>query len=151
MARIEDELNTQFANDKHRFMANLMFTANYIRNEFEAVVKPFGISQQQYNILRILRGAGDWLNMTEVKHRMVEKSPNATRLCDKLFDKKLIERRRSTSDRRVVYLKISAKGLELLAELDVAEAGPHGISRMLERLNENDARTFSNLLDELRD
>ena len=149
MARIEDELNTEFQNDKHRFMANVVFTAHWIKSQSEAVTKPYGISLPQHNILRILRGAGDWLNMSEVKNRMVEKSPNATRLCDKLYDKQLIERERSSSDRRVVFLKISKKGLELLAEMDGKE--PEGLVRMIEKLTEEDARNISNLLDELRD
>ena len=148
MARIEDEMDTKFANDKHRFVANLMFTANWIKRESEAITKPYGISLQQHNILRILRGAGDWLNMSEVKHRMIEKSPNATRLCDKLADKQLIDRKRSEADRRVVYLKIGKNGLDLLEQVDQVQ--PEPINRMMETLTEEDARLASDLFDKLR-
>ena len=76
------------------------------------LLKEFNISHQQYNILRILRGAGKELTVNSVKERMIQKSPNSTRLMDKLCQKNLIERTRCENDRRIVYIKISREGLE---------------------------------------
>lgn len=101
----------------------------------------------QFNILRILRGAGEVLNVQTVKDRMIERSPNTTRLMDKLIDKGLIDRIRCESDRRVVYVSITKDGLALLStidnELDQTSLFPTS-------LTEKEANTLSNLLDKLR-
>ena len=110
-------------NDKHRFVVNMMFTANHIRSLFEELLKPFGLTNPQFNILRILRGAGDWKTMGDVKELMIEKSPNTTRLVDKLLDKELIQRERDANDRRVVYIKITTKGLNVLKQIDDIKEG----------------------------
>jgi len=84
MASIDDDiLKSNFANDQHRFGANLVYTADWFKNLFTDFLKEYGLSSPQFNILRILKGHGDWLAMTTVKERMVEASPNLTRLADK--------------------------------------------------------------------
>ena len=148
MARIDEEMKNKFLNEKHRMLGNIVFTANWIQNRFGCFLKPFGISPQQFNVLRILRGAKDWLNMHEVKSRMVEKSPNTTRLCDKLVEKELIERCRSEADRRVVYLKITDAGLELLAAIDEEDDSP--FTGFMDNFTDEEAAVVSNILDKLR-
>ena len=69
----------QFANDKQRFISNLVFTSSWFQNKVARWLKPFDLSLQQLNVLRILNGAGDWLTMTDIKARMVDKTPNTTR------------------------------------------------------------------------
>ena len=113
MPKIDEEVKTNFTNERHRFVTNLIYTAEWVLNISTEYLKPHGISNQQFNILRILRGADDWVAMNNVKDLMIEKSPNATRLADKLLNKKLIERKRSSEDRRVVYISITPPGLEL--------------------------------------
>jgi DNA-binding MarR family transcriptional regulator len=94
-------------------------TADTIRREMVRIVAPRGLSLEQYNVLRILRGAGcDGLPTLEVAARMIEQTPAITRLIDKLEAKGLVERVRSETDRRQVYCRISRSGLQLLAELD---------------------------------
>ncbi|BDD05559.1 MarR family winged helix-turn-helix transcriptional regulator [Aureibacter tunicatorum] len=149
MGRIEDEMNTKFANGKQRMMSSIVFTSNWIQNRFGDFIKPFGISSQQFNILRILRGAKEWLSMNEVKKRMVEKSPNTTRLCDKLLAKELILREKCHEDKRVVYLKISDKGLELLSEIDQAEA-QIDMCDYFENFTEEEADLVTNVLNKMR-
>ncbi len=149
MARIDDEMKTRFQNDKHRMLSNIVFTGNWIKNQFSEFIKPFGISPQQFNILRILRGANDWLNMNEVRNRMVEKSPNATRLCDKLVDKKLLERFRGEEDRRAVYLKITKQGLSLLKRIDDHDDGSH--KSFADNVTNEEAIIVSRILDKLRE
>jgi DNA-binding MarR family transcriptional regulator len=148
MAKIDDEIKTRFANDKHRFITNVIYTSAWVRGRFAEFIKPFGLSQQQFNILRILRGAEDWVAMNDVKHLMIEKSPNATRLVDKLLEKELVNRKRSESDRRVVYINITKKGLGLLKDIDDAEYQSH--MDFLKRISVADAKKFSEILDKMR-
>lgn len=148
MPTIDEDMGTEFTNDKHRMLANVVYTGNWVKNQSNDFLKPFELSNPQFNILRILRGAKSWLNMNDVKNRMIEKSPNATRLCDKLVDKKLVERKRSEDDRRVVYLKVSNEGLQLLKKIDDKEASP--ILEALINIDENDAKTVNEILDRLR-
>ncbi len=148
MARIEEEVNMVFQDDRHRFITNLVFTASWFKMLVTEYLKPYGLSLQQHNILRILRGAGDWLAMSDVKSRMIDKSPNATRLADKLLDKRLIERKRSDTDRRIVYVRISKAGLKLLTQTD--EMDHDQIPVILERVDPKQAVEFSKLLDQMR-
>lgn len=148
MSCIDEDMKTKFKDEKQRFLSNVVFTANWIRNQFEEFIKPFGISPQQFNILRILRGAKDWLSMNEVKDRMVEKSPNATRLCDKLLEKELLERVRCEADRRMVHLRISQKGLDLLEEIDNVDEDTYASFK--ENISEEEARLVTEILDKLR-
>lgn len=148
MAKIDSEIKSEFSNEQHRFVTNLVFTANWVQNAFIEDLKPFKISPQQYNILRILSGVGDWTTMSEVKDGLMEKSPNATRLTDKLLAKQLIERKASEKDRRVVYVRISKVGQILLKEINQKE------SVIQKALNKNisarDARYVSDVLDKFR-
>ncbi len=148
MASIDQEVKTRFANDKHRFITNLVFTSNWFQNQVVVFLKPFQLSLQQFNILRILKGAGDWVTMNDIKALMVDKFPNATRLSDKLLDKGLVERKRSDSDRRIVYLSITKKGLELLEAIDKSENTSH--MDFMERITEEEAKLFSHVLDRMR-
>lgn len=148
MANIDREIKSRFVSEQQRFVANIVFTANWIQNMMNDQLKPFDISSQQYNILRILTGAGDWVAMSEVKSRMVEKSPNATRLADKLVKKKLIERNRSETDRRVVYIRVTEAGKELLEEIDQL---PNPITdAMQNHISAEEARQASAVIDKFR-
>jgi len=148
MSTIDSEIKSKFVNDQHRFVTNLVFTANWVQNAFTKHLKPFGISSQQYNILRILKGLGDWVAMTEVKDGLLEKAPNATRLTDKLLKKKLIERNRSKVDRRVVYVRISKVGLKLVDDVNQEESVIQ--TAMKKHLTAKDAKYASEILDKFR-
>jgi DNA-binding MarR family transcriptional regulator len=148
MAKIDSEIKSNFVNDQHRFVTNLVFTTNWIQNAFTEDLKPFGISPQQFNILRILRGVGDWTAMSEIKDGLLEKAPNATRLADKLLKKNLIERNRSETDRRVVYVRISKLGLKLVEDINQKESVIQ--MAMKKRLTSKDARYVSDILDNFR-
>ena len=148
MARIDDEVKTKFQNDRHRFVANIMYTSGWIRSLFVEFLKPYGLSTPQFNILRILRGAKDWVAMTDVKNLMVEKAPNTTRLADKLLSKGLIERKRSDADRRIVYVHITHVGLDLLMKIDEQNVGIQ--NDFMERITEAEAKQMSDVLDKLR-
>ncbi|HVE70083.1 MAG TPA: MarR family transcriptional regulator [Thermoanaerobaculia bacterium] len=98
---------------------SLLRTADLVRRTLTAVIEPHGLTLQQYNVLRILRGAGkDGLPTLEIAERMVEQTPGITRLIDRLEIKQRVERERSATDRRQVFVRITPSGLALLAQLD---------------------------------
>lgn len=145
MGDIAKDINSKFPNNKVKALINITYTANWLNSKANDFFKPYGISPQQYNILRILRGAGEHLTVQTIKDRMIERAPNATRLMDKLCDKRLIERVRCDHDRRVVYISISKEGLTLLTKVDDVS----GID-FLDKLSEKEAEKLSNLLDKIR-
>ena len=145
MAEFSKEINSTFPNERIKALLNVKFTANYFDTIGNNLLKPFNISEQQYNILRILRGAKKAITVKTVKERMVQKSPNSTRLMDKLCDKDLIERERCEHDRRVVYVKITKKGLSLLSEIKMKD-----LDSYLTNISEKEAKMLNTLLDKFR-
>ena len=145
MGDLSKDINTKFPNSKIKALLNIIYTANWISSRQNDFFKPFGISPQQYNILRILRGAGEAISVQTIKDRMLERAPNATRLMDKLCEKNLIDRTACPTDRRVVHIEISKEGLSLLKEIDKS-----GKDDLLKNLDVKEAETLSNLLDKLR-
>src|SRR5580704_13128626 len=93
-------------------------TADVLGRRLIGVLKDEELSQNQYNVLRILRGAAEGLACGEIGERMITRDPDITRLLDRLEKRELIERWRDASDRRVVLAKISPAGLKLLARMD---------------------------------
>lgn len=145
MGDISKDIKSTFKSNKVKALINIKYTSNWLNSKENEFFKPYGISPQQYNILRILRGAIDKVKVQVVKERMIERAPNATRLMDKLCDKNLIERERCSEDRRVVYVKITAEGLSLLKEVD-----KNNKLNFLHKLSEEEALVLSNLLDKIR-
>jgi MarR family transcriptional regulator, organic hydroperoxide resistance regulator len=97
----------------------LMRTADVVRRMVGSAIERHGITVQQYNVLRILRGAGwEGLPTLEIAQRMIEQTPGITRLIDRLQSKKLVERERGSNDRRCVYCRITPAGMALLSGLD---------------------------------
>lgn len=117
MGKIYDELkqSKKFADPRQEAAIALLRTADVIRGRIEAALLPHGVSPEQYNVLRILRGAPDRrLPTLEIASRMITRSPNITRLIDKLVEKKFVSRCDHDSDRRVVVVKLDPKGLQLV-------------------------------------
>jgi DNA-binding MarR family transcriptional regulator len=108
-----------FTSAEQEVHLNLERTAAVVSHAFGEALKRYGVTPTQYNVLRILRGAGGTgLCRNEVRDRMIAQVPDVTRLLDRLEESGLVERERLTSDRRQVATRITAKGLALLAELD---------------------------------
>lgn len=100
-------------------VAELLRAADRVRRYLATVMKPFGVTGQQYNVLRILRGARpEPLPTLEIAERMMERTPGITRLLDRLEKKGLVSRERCAEDRRCVLCSITDTGLELLREMD---------------------------------
>ncbi|MCF7560067.1 MarR family transcriptional regulator [Sabulilitoribacter multivorans] len=145
MGDLSKDINSKFVNNRVKALINILYTANWITSHQNEFFKSFGISPQQYNILRILKGANEPLNVQVIKNRMIERSPNATRLMDKLCAKNYIERCPSEHDRRVVKIKITQQGKDLL------ESIPNNFNKdLLKNLNEEEAEQLSMLLDKMR-
>ena len=146
MGDIAKDINSTFKNAKIKALINIKYTANWINSHENEFFRPYGISQQQFNILRILRGAGKAIKVQVIKDRMIERAPNATRLMDKLCDKDLIERVRCEHDRRVVFINITNEGLKMLDTIDRT----NDKLDFLKILTETEATILSDLLDKLR-
>ena len=147
MSSFSEAINSSFKDNRVKAMLNILYTANWISSHQNEFFKQFGLSPQQYNILRILRGAKEPIKVQTIKDRMVERAPNLTRLTDKLCDKNLIERIPFEGDRRVVLIGITKQGLELLEKIDPQSPQLN----LLKNLNEEEANQLSDLLDKMRD
>lgn len=145
MGDIAKDINSKFPNEHIKALVNIKYTANWLDSLGNEILKPFLISLQQYNILRILNGAGEALTVNTVKERMIEKSPNTTRLMDKLCDKNLTERFRCENDRRVVYITISNKGKDLLKKINT-----DAFNNQMKNITEEEARILNTILDKIR-
>lgn len=117
---LEDIKQTRpFTSKSQEAYVTLMRTADASRRFVSKVLEPEGITHQQYNVLRILRGAGsDGLPTLSVAERMIERTPGVTRLIDRMERKGWVSRKRCTEDRRRVWCRITDDGLSLLARLD---------------------------------
>jgi len=116
----------------------------------DVAIEAAGITGQQYNVLRILRGAGPkGLPTLDIAQRMIERTPGITGLIDRLEVKKLVKRRRSSDDRRCVYCRITPAGLALLTRLD----GPvnRAAESAFQSVNKHDLAQMVRILDRLRD
>ena len=128
---------------------SLLRTADVVRRRFAELYEPYGLTSQQYNVLRILRGARpEALPTMEIAERMIERAPGITRLLDRLEGKGLVRRRRDPDDRRCVRCTVTDRGLALLAELDgsVDQADEAAVSM----LDDDEARRLIRLLDRIR-
>ena len=124
-------------------------TSDVLQRRFVKLVEPYGISLQQYNVLRILRGAGKEGTPTlDIADRMIEKTPGITRLLDKLEAKHLVRRKRCPEDRRQVLCWITDAGLNLLAELDRPVV--HASVSSLQSLTQGELKQLISILEKVR-
>jgi DNA-binding MarR family transcriptional regulator len=128
---------------------SLLRTADALARGADALLKPSGLSATQYNVLRILRGAGaEGLACCEVGGRLISRDPDITRLLDRMESRGLILRARQEKDRRVVKTCITAEGLRILKELDAPVRELH--RRQLHHLPAKELRQLSRLLERAR-
>ena len=151
MSPIQDEIQQRrpFRSRGQEGLLSLLRTADQLKRRVASVVEPHGLTLQQFNVLRILRGAGPLgLPTLDIADRMIERAPGITRLLDRLEKKALVRRERCPKDRRRVEVAITTRGLRLLAGLDrpVAEAD----DELLARLGSRRTITLIRLLDAVR-
>ena len=118
--KIEEEIKSTIPLDNSKkIILNVIYTQNIIADKMNEVLKPYDLSGEQYNVLRILRGQkGNPANMFSIQERMLAKTSNTTRLVDKLLLKKLVTRNVCTENRRKIEVLITQKGIEVLSDLD---------------------------------
>ena len=126
--------------------ASLFRTHEALLFEFKVLLREAGLSEPQYNVLRVLRGNGKPLQVNQVAERMLTREPDLTRLFDRLLRDELVERTRGEDDRRVVWVSLTTKGEELLSELDRPVMALHG--KQLGRLGAHKLRLLNELLEE---
>jgi DNA-binding MarR family transcriptional regulator len=148
--RLEEELQqVGFQSEYQKAVLNILFTSNWLESDSTRLLKPFGISSQQYNVLRILKGQGsNAISVNNIMSRMIDKMSNASRLVEKLRKKELIERVTCEHDRRQVDVRITSAGLTLLIEADKVMNKFDG---MKDKLTEKEAATLSLLLEKIRE
>ena len=138
---------TAFKNQCHKLVVNLIFTGNWLTQNMAKTIKPFGITPQQYNVLRILRGQHpNMISVSSITERMLDKSSNVSRLLDKMIVKNLVEVRNCYKDRRAKDIIILQKGLDLLTQI---EQEIPAIENTID-INEAEATIINQLLDKLR-
>lgn len=147
--KLEDEIKQKkFVNEQQKLALNIQFTSSWMYLKNVQALKPFDISPEQFNVLRILRG--QFPNPSSIQlitERMLDKSSNASRIVEKLRTKELLERKECPSDRRLVDVVITEKGLELLKLLDIE------LSKwlsLLDEISDEEATIVNSILDRIR-
>ncbi|MDP4117188.1 MAG: MarR family transcriptional regulator [Bacteroidota bacterium] len=147
--KIEDEIKQVRFKDSHqKAVINILYTSNWLMENQAKLLKPFGITPQQFNVLRILRGQSpNPATIKLIKERMLDKMSDASRIVEKLRIKGLVERDICPTNRRNVDVKITEKGLKLLSDLD--EYNPE-LHKLMNNLNSQEIDHLNSILDKLR-
>lgn len=147
--KIEDEIQQKkFKDDYQKLVVNLLYTSNWMNAQFELLFKNSGITLQQFNVLRILRGQYPKPSSIKlIKERMLDRMSDASRIVDKLVLKKLVIRNQCSNDRRSVDVVISQDGLNLLIAMDVLD---EKTKEILKSLSKTEIIALNDLLDKLR-
>jgi DNA-binding MarR family transcriptional regulator len=145
---IEKDINqSKFDNEYVKVMLNIIYSSNWITEKLKTTFHKEGITSQQYNILRILRGAHKPLSTLELRGRMIDKMSDTSRIVDRLVKKDFVKKSGSVLDKRLVDVSIRPKGLALLKKLDGNETLLGGFCKTLTAA---EAKTVSLLLDKMR-
>ena len=148
--KIEDEIKQtqKFKTSTEKVIVNILYTSNWLQHKQQDFFKSSGITGQQYNILRILKGQHPKsISATEIKARMLDKNSDVSRLLDRLEAKNLITKKTCPADKRASDVNIREEGLELLKSISKKEKG---ISNTFLNLSDEEATLLSDLLDKAR-
>jgi DNA-binding MarR family transcriptional regulator len=147
---LQDEIKkkTPFDLPEQEAMLNLLRTADQLQIRFARLFRQYGLTPQQYNILRILRGEGNPLPILEIASRMITVVPGITGLIDRLETAELVARKRCCEDRRVIHVDITSKANALLNQIDEPLLGLH--REMLGHLSSEELASLSQLLEKAR-
>lgn len=146
---LEEEIKGHFRNDYHKGLINLSYTARQLSYEFIQSLKKHEITEQQYNVLRILRGFRSEapLSIGFIKERMLDKDSDVSRIVDRLYEKEMVSRKENAADRRQKDIEITAKGLSMLDSMFECE---RNADKLLNNLSEEEIKEFNRLLDKIR-
>ena len=144
----KDIRQEKFLNEHQRASVNILFTYGWMMERIKEVLKPAGITPQQFNILRILRGSHPKpLSTLQIRERMLDKMSDTSRIVDRLVVKSWANKATSREDRRLVDILISPKGLKLLEKLDTRQ---QELDAILQNISVKDAGILSKILDKIR-
>jgi DNA-binding MarR family transcriptional regulator len=145
---LENEINQhKFRNEYQKSAINIVYTYNWLTERMYKVFDQWEITSQQFNILRILRGAGEPLSTLQIRQRMLDRMSDTSRIVDRLVIKGLVKKSVCKNDRRLVDVVITDKGRKLLEQLDEYN---DQLDDVMKNLTESEARTLNELLDKLR-
>jgi len=147
MSLEKDISQASFRNEHQKAAINLIYSYNWMNEQMKPFFEGVDITSQQFNILRILRGAGAPLSTLQIRQRMLDKMSDTSRIVDRLIAKGLVKKVVCKSDKRLVDVSITDKGKKLLEKIDKHEGEMDAI---LGALSEADAKTLNKLLDKLR-
>lgn len=137
-----------FRNPSHKAMVNVLYTYGWLIEQLRDLLAPSDITHQQYNILRILRGAHpEPLSTLQIRERMLDRMSDTSRIVDRLVAKGLVQKATCAKDKRLVDVTISEKGQQLLQKIDNET---NNMEEIMKSLTETEAEMLSNLLDKLR-
>jgi DNA-binding MarR family transcriptional regulator len=143
----KDIQQTNFRNEYQKMGINLLYTANWLNENVGKFLEQEEITQQQYNILRILRGSDVPLSTLQIRERMLDKMSDTSRIVDRLIVKELVAKTTCPTDKRLVDITLTTKGLSLIEKLDLLN---DQIDGLLKGVTENEAKTINEILDKLR-
>jgi DNA-binding MarR family transcriptional regulator len=144
----KDIQQTNFRNEFQKMGINIIYTANWLNEKMGQILSTEDITQQQYNILRILRGSECPLSTLKIRERMLDKMSDTSRIVDRLIVKGLVEKFACVKDKRLVDITVTKKGLQLLEKLDALN---EQIDSILKGVSEKEAHTINQILDKLRE
>ena len=147
--RIEEEIKQKkFRNEYQRATINLLYSSSWLLKRHRDFFVRFSITEQQYNVLRILKGQFPGaITTSEIKKRMLDMNSDSSRIVDRLALKELVSKRICKSDKRLVDVQISEKGLDLLRQIDQYS---EELDRIVSNLTLDEARELNHLLDKMR-
>ena len=143
--RLEDEIKqSSFKSEQSKLIVNLIYTSNRLKEQITARLKENGLTMQQYNVLRIVRGAGETGSTTsEIRERLLDKMSDASRMVDRLVSMGLLEKVRDKEDRRIVFIYLTSKGSKLVNDLVEREE----VESLAAGMDEKKAQQLNELLD----
>ena len=145
---IEEDINQKkFRNQHQKAMINLIYTYNWITEQTKVILEKGDITAQQFNILRILRGAGTPLSTLQIRQRMLDKMSDTSRIVDRLIIKGLVKKNTCKADKRLVDVSITDKGKKVLEKIDKYENDMDAIAG---NISEQEAKILTQLLDKIR-
>ena len=144
----KDIQQTNFRNEFQKMGINIIYTAHWLNEKMGQILSTEDITQQQYNILRILRGSDTPLSTLKIRERMLDKMSDTSRIVDRLIVKGLVEKTACVKDKRLVDITVTKKGLQLLEKLDALN---EHIDSILKGVSEKEAHTMNQILDKLRE
>jgi DNA-binding MarR family transcriptional regulator len=147
--RIEEAIQQTkpFKSAYQKVMVNLMFTSNWLEEHLRNILRPYDITIQQYNVLRILRGANKALTTSVIRRKLIDKMSDTSRMVDRLCKKGLVHRAQCCGDRRKVDILLTQAGHDLLAEID---RDTPEFDACVSALSPQEAILLSDLLDKMR-